>query len=74
MKLPRIVLTGTAALALVAGGTAVGAAVTSSPVDAGNVIHGCKTTKATSGGAHTFLLQDVGTRCIRQNVSSVLLA
>lgn len=58
----KIVLTIAAALALVAGGTAAGAAIASGPVDSSGVIHGCYTTTAI-GGSHTFKLQNAGTRC-----------
>jgi hypothetical protein len=42
MHVRRIVFTGAAALALVAGGTAAGAAIAGSPIDSSGVIHGCK--------------------------------
>jgi hypothetical protein len=62
MKASRIVITGAAALALVAGGTAAGAAIAASPVDGSGVIHGCYTSKAING-SHVIVLQDAGTAC-----------
>jgi hypothetical protein len=41
MNIRRIVITGAAALALVAGGTAAGATIAAGPVDGSGVIHGC---------------------------------
>ena len=60
----RIILTMAAALALVAGGTAAGAAIASGPVDSSGVVHGCYTTNAIKG-SHFFVLQDAGTSCPR---------
>jgi hypothetical protein len=60
----RIILTMAAALALVAGGTAAGAAIASGPVDSSGVVHGCYTTNAIKG-SHVFVLQDAGTSCPR---------
>jgi len=60
----RIILTMAAALALVAGGTAAGAAIASGPVDSSGVVHGCYTTNAIKG-SHSFVLQDAGTSCPR---------
>ena len=60
----RIILTVAAALALVAGGTAAGAAIASGPVDSSGVVHGCYTTNAIKG-SHFFVLQDAGTSCPR---------
>lgn len=62
LRLRKSVITGAAALALVAGGTAAGAAVVSAPVDAAGVIHGCWTNAEVSG-SHVFLLQDAGASC-----------
>jgi Collagen triple helix repeat (20 copies) len=56
------VITGAAALALVAGGTAAIAAIASGPVDSSGVIHGCWTNAAVNG-THVFVLQDAGTTC-----------
>src|SRR5580658_3619046 len=56
----RIILTMAAALALVAGGTAAGAAIASGPVDSSGVVHGCYATNAIKG-SHFFVLQDAGT-------------
>jgi hypothetical protein len=56
-----LVISG-AALALVAGGTAAGAAIASGPVDSSGVVHGCYTVKAVNG-SHVFVLQDAGTSC-----------
>jgi collagen type VII alpha len=63
MRLRNIVITGATALALVAGGTAAGAAIASSPVSSSGVIDGCYTTAATPGGSHVFVLQNQGTKC-----------
>ena len=60
----RIILTVAAALALVAGGTAAGAAIAGGPVDSSGVVHGCYTTNAIKG-SHFFVLQDAGTSCPR---------
>jgi hypothetical protein len=62
MDVKKIVLTGAASLALVAGGTAAGAAITGGPVDGSGVIHGCYTTQELNG-SHVFVLQDAGTGC-----------
>jgi hypothetical protein len=62
LRLSKAVITGAAALALVAGGTAAGAAISSSPVDGNAVIHGCYTNQALNG-THVFALQDAGTTC-----------
>jgi hypothetical protein len=62
MNVSRTVITGAAALALVAGGTAAGAAIASGPVDSSGVIHGCYTNKA-DNGSHVFELQNAGTSC-----------
>ena len=58
----RAVITTAAALALVAGGTAAGAAIAAGPVDGSGVIHGCYTSKALNG-SHVFVLQDAGANC-----------
>jgi hypothetical protein len=60
----RIIFTMAAALALVAGGTAAGAAIASGPVDSSGIVHGCYTTNAIKG-SHFFVLQDAGTSCPR---------
>jgi hypothetical protein len=63
MKRPvTILISAGAGLALVAAGTAAGAAITG-PIDGSGVIYGCYATKATSTGGHTLTLQDVGTTC-----------
>lgn len=62
MRTRSIVITGTAALALAAGGTAAGAAIAGGPVDSSGVIHGCWT-NAEVNGSHVFVLQDSGTTC-----------
>jgi hypothetical protein len=62
MKASRIVITGAAALALVAGGTAAGAAIAASPVGSDGTIHGCWTNAAING-SHVIVLQDAGTSC-----------
>jgi hypothetical protein len=59
---PRTMLIGAGAtLALVAGTTTAYAAI-AGPIDSSGVIHGCYTTKASSG-SHPLVLQDVGTAC-----------
>jgi Collagen triple helix repeat (20 copies) len=63
MKLrPRWLIAAGAGLALVAGGTAAGAAIAASPVSSSGVINGCYTTQAVNG-SHVFVLQDAGTSC-----------
>lgn len=62
MHVRRMVITGAVAMALVAGGTAAGAAITSGPVDSSGVIHGCYTAQAVKG-SHAFVLQDAGSSC-----------
>jgi hypothetical protein len=62
MQLRSMLLTGGAALALVASGTAAGAAIAAGPVDSQGVIHGCWTNAAING-THVFVLQDAGTTC-----------
>jgi hypothetical protein len=62
MRLRRIVIAVGAGLALVAGGTAAGAAIASSPVSSSGVIDGCYT-NAEVNGSHVFVLQDQGTAC-----------
>jgi hypothetical protein len=62
MKANRIILTGAVSLALVAGGTAAGAAIASGPVSSSGVIDGCYT-NAEISGSHVFVLQDQGTAC-----------
>ncbi len=61
MKTSKIVITGAAVLALVAGGTAAGAAV-AGPIDSSGVIHGCYY-PATTSGSHKVVLQNTGTNC-----------
>lgn len=61
MNMRRIAIIGAAALTLVAGGTAAGAAI-AGPVDGSGVVHGCYTNKALNG-SHVVVLQDVGTTC-----------
>jgi hypothetical protein len=60
-RLRTIVLTSAGALALVAGGTAAGAAI-AGPVDGSGVIHACYTTAAVKG-SHAVVLQDAGSSC-----------
>jgi hypothetical protein len=62
MRLRNIVIAGGTALALMAGGTAAGAAIASGPVDSSGVIHGCWT-NAEINGSHALVLQDAGTSC-----------
>jgi hypothetical protein len=62
MNVKKIVLTGAAALALVAGGTAAGATIASSPIDGSGVIHGCYY-PASKAGSSQVVLQDTGTNC-----------
>jgi hypothetical protein len=61
-KINKTVITAAAALALLAGGTAAGAAVAAGPVGGNGVIHGCYY-PATSGGSHRVVLQNTGTSC-----------
>jgi hypothetical protein len=56
-----IVIGSAAALMLMAGATAAGAALTG-PVGGSGVIYGCYTTKAVNG-THALVLQDTGTTC-----------
>jgi hypothetical protein len=62
MHIRRPVIITAAALALVAGGTAAGAAIAAGPVDGAGVIHSCMS-PATLNGTHLVELQDVGTSC-----------
>ena len=62
LRIGRVAITGATALALVAGGTAAGAAIAAGPVDGSGVIHGCWTNAAVNG-THVFVLQDAGTTC-----------
>ena len=62
MNVRRVIITGATALALVAGGTAAGAAIASGPVSSSGVIDGCYT-NAEVNGSHVFVLQDQGTAC-----------
>ncbi len=64
LRLSKMVITGAAALALVGGGTAAGAAIAASPIDSSGVIHGCWSNGAING-SHVFVLQDAGTSCPR---------
>jgi hypothetical protein len=61
MKTSKIVITGAAVLALVAGGTAAGAAA-AGPIDSSGVIHGCYY-PANASGSDKVVLQNVGTNC-----------
>jgi hypothetical protein len=64
MKRPptrNILVASGAALALLAGGTAAGAAI-AGPIDSNGVIYGCYTIKAVNG-SHALVLQDAGTTC-----------
>ena len=69
--LSKAVITGAAALALVAGATAVGVVITSSPVDGNAVIHGCYTNQALNG-THVFALQDAGNNMPQGHHSDLL--
>jgi Collagen triple helix repeat (20 copies) len=60
-RLHTIVLTSAGALALVAGGTAAGAAI-AGPVDGTGVVHACYT-NAAAKGSHVVVLQDAGSSC-----------
>jgi hypothetical protein len=62
MRLRRIAITGTAALALVAGSTTADATVIGGPVGSSGVVHGCYVTTGTNG-SHAFVLQNVGSKC-----------
>lgn len=63
MNIRRIVITGAAALALVAGGTAAGATIAAGPVDSNGVVHGCYASKAKADGSFTFTLEQPNTTC-----------
>jgi Collagen triple helix repeat (20 copies) len=63
VNIRKAVITTAAALALVAGGTAAGAAIASGPVDSSGVIHGCYGQTNADGTTHNFVLQDAGTTC-----------
>jgi hypothetical protein len=67
MHVRRIVITGATALALVAGGTAAGAAITG-PVGGDGTIHGCYTSQELNG-SHVFVLQDAGTSCPKGTIA-----
>jgi hypothetical protein len=60
----KAVVTTAAALALVACGTAAGAAVLAGPIGSDGVIHACYTTTAIHG-SHAVVLQNTGRRCPR---------
>ena len=61
-SLRRTVVAGFAGLALLAGGSAAGAAVASGPVS-GGVVSACYKTTAASNGSHAVLLENAGTAC-----------
>ena len=61
MKLSKWILVPGAAVALVAGGTAAGAAI-AGPVASSGVISGCYSNTAVNG-SHALVLQDAGTAC-----------
>lgn len=62
MKRNRIAIAAVSALAVLAGGTAAGAAVLAGPIDGAGVIHACYY-PATSSGSHRVVLQNAGRRC-----------
>ena len=62
MSIRRIIITGAAALALVAGGTTAGAAIAAGPIDGSGVIHG-RYYPASKGGSSQVVLQNAGTTC-----------
>lgn len=61
MNIRGIVITGAAALALVAGGTAAGAVI-AGPIDGSGVVHGCYY-KPDNNGSSQVVLQDTSTTC-----------
>jgi pilus assembly protein FimV len=61
-RMRKIALTGAAALALVAGGTAAGAAIAAGPIDSSGVIHGCYY-PANQHGSSRIVLQDSAISC-----------
>ena len=61
-RLHKIIFAGSGALALIAGGTAAGAAVTAGPVS-GGVVNACYKTTSASNGSHAVLLENTGTSC-----------
>lgn len=67
LKLNALAATGAAA-ALVAGGTAAGAAIAGSPIDSSGVIHGCYSVEA-HHGSHRVTLQNVGTTCPKGSIA-----
>jgi hypothetical protein len=62
MKIRHIVVAAGAGLALVAAGTAAGAAIAAGPVSSG-VIHACYATRATTHGSHSVVLENAGRAC-----------
>jgi hypothetical protein len=61
LRISRAAITGAAALALVAGGTAAGAAI-AGPVDGSGVVHACYYS-ADKNGSSQVVLQNAGTTC-----------
>jgi hypothetical protein len=63
VNVAKTVVTGAAGIALVAAGTAAGAAIHYSPRGRSGVIHGCYQKPAIGNGSHSFMLQNVRTPC-----------
>ena len=60
--LRKILIAGSGALALAAGGTAAGAAIAAGPVS-GGVVNACYKTLSASNGSHGVVLENTGTSC-----------
>ena len=67
LKLNAMIAAG-AAVALAAGGTALGAAISARPIDSAGVIHGCYTVSA-HHGSHGVTLQNAGTTCPKGSIA-----
>lgn len=63
LGLRKTLITGAMSVALVAGGTAAGAAIASGPVDGAGLIHGCYGQTNADGTTHGVVLQNAGTTC-----------
>jgi hypothetical protein len=62
LNVVKVAIVGAAAVALVAAGTAAGAAIRYSPRGGSGVIHGCYS-KPAINGSHRFMLQNARTAC-----------
>ena len=68
MNIRRIAITGATALAVVAVGTAAGAAIAAGPIDSSGVIHACYF-PAGMDGSSRIVLQDASTTCPKGTTS-----